>query len=80
MPPPPPPRTPPPPLPMFEVDSQKFGFGTFGAKRIEASKFWPAFGGDHRGTLGGGGVRPNPPPPPDPLHNTPPPFSEPPPC
>ena len=24
--------------------------------------FWPAFSGDHRGTIGGGGVRPNPAP------------------
>ena len=29
------------PLPMFEADSQKFCFGTFGAKRIYASKFSP---------------------------------------
>ena len=36
--------------------------------------FRPPFGGDHRGTLGGGGgVRPNPFPPPSPLQTPPPP-------
>ena len=47
--PPGPPSPPLPPLPMFEADCQNFR---------------PAFGGDHRGTLGGGRSPPNPPPPP----------------
>ena len=34
--------------------------------------FRPAFGGDHRGTLGGGRVRPNPPPLPLPFRLPPP--------
>ena len=37
---------------MFEADSQNFPW------RQEDSSFknfWPAFGGDHRGTLGGAG-------------------------
>ena len=35
--------TPPPPR------QPKFCFGAFGANRIWAYSFWPAFGGDHRG-------------------------------
>ena len=70
-----PPLGPPPPLPpplvMFEAESK------FLLRRLRCQEdlglkiFRPAFGGDHRGTLGGGGVRPNPP--------SPPPFRPPPP-
>ena len=57
---PPPPRTPsPPPLPMFEADSQHFASAPRG---FLLKNFWPAFGGDHRETPGGGGSQPTPPP------------------
>ena len=67
---PPPPGPPPPPLPMFEADSQNFASAPSVPRGFELTNFWPAFGGEHRGTLGGGGVPVNPPPPSDP----PPPY------
>ena len=56
-----PPSSSPPPLPMFEAEADSQNFASVCAKRISA--FWPAFGGDHRGTLGGGVSQPTPPPP-----------------
>ena len=67
-PPPGPPLPPPSPLPMFETDSQNFASVPRG---FALKNLWPAFGGDHRGTRGGGGSQPNPfpssDPPPPPL-------------
>ena len=75
-----------PPLPMFEADSQNFSSVPRG---FTLKIFWPAFGGDHRGTLGGGrgpSQTPLPPPlqtpimgapwlgPPPPLQTPIPPF------
>ena len=60
---------PPPPLPMFEAGSQSFASAPSVPRGFTLQNFWPAFGGDHRGTLGGGGVPtkpPSPPPPSDP--------------
>ena len=62
--PPPPPQTPLPPplpLPMFEADSQNFASAPSAPGGFKLEKFWPAFGGDHSRTLGGGGSQPNPP-------------------
>ena len=57
----------PPPVPMFEADSQNFVSAPRGFK---LKSFRPAFGGDHRRTIGGGGSQPNPSPPPRPHTNT----------
>ena len=66
---------PPPPLPMFEADSQNFASAPSVPRGFKLQNFRPSFGGDHRGTEGGGGVRPKPPPPPsDPLPPLPPPL------
>ena len=46
---------------MFEADSQNFDLARRG---FRLKKFWPAFGGDHRGTQRGGVSHPTPPPPP----------------
>ena len=62
-----PPLPPPPPLPMFEADSQNFASVPRGLK---LKICLPAFGGDHRGTQGGGVSQPTPPPP---LQTPPPP-------
>ena len=59
-----PPMDPPPPLPMFEADSQNFALEPLAPRGFKLKDFLPAFGRDHRGTLGGGGSQPNPPPPP----------------
>ena len=76
-----PPLGPPPPLPplvMFEADSQNFASAPSVPRGFKFQNLWPAFGGDHRGTIGGGRVRPNPPPPSlppsDPLTPSLPPF------
>ena len=68
---------PPPPLPMFEADSQNFAAAPSAPRGFELKIFRPTFGGNRRGTQGGGGVRPTPPPPlrppgpsPRPLSNT----------
>ena len=68
---PPPPWTPPPPLPIFEAASQDFALAPSVPRGFKLQNLWPAFGGDHRGTLGGGGSQPNTPPPPPHLltHN-----------
>ena len=70
VPPPPldPPPPPPPPLPMFEADSQHFASAPSVPRGFKLQNFGPAFGGDHRGTLGRGGVPAKPPlqPPPPP--------------
>ena len=56
---------PPPPLPMFEADGQSFVPVPSVPRGFTLQNCWPAFSGDHRGTLGGGGgSQPNPPPPP----------------
>ena len=55
-------RTPPPP-PMFETDSQTFASAPLVPRGFTLKVFRPAFGGDHRGTLGGGGVPAKPPSP-----------------
>ena len=55
---------PPPPLPMFEADSQVFALAPSVPRGFTLQNFRPAFGGDHRGTIEGRGVRPKPPPPP----------------
>ena len=64
----------PPPLPMFEADIQTFASAPSVPRGFTLQNFRPAFGGDHRGTLGGGGSQPNPPPPfrppPSPPSNT----------
>ena len=52
-----------PPVPMFEADSQNFASVPRG---FQLRNFRPAFGGDHRRTIGGGRVPPKPPPPPPP--------------
>ena len=52
-PPPPPPR-----LPMFEADSQNFASAPSVPRGFELKNSGPGFGGDRRGTLGGGGSRP----------------------
>ena len=76
-----PPRPPPPPpLPMFEADSQHFASAPSVPRGFTIQNVRFTFGGDHRGTLGGGGVPAKPPftpppfPPSDPL--PPPPFSQ----
>ena len=76
-------KTKPSPLPMFEADSQNFASVPLAPRRFKLKNFWPTFGGDHRGTLEGGGSQPNPlpltpsdpPPPPLLIHpcQTPPP-------
>ena len=68
--PPPPPRPPPPPpLPMFEADSQNFALAL--SRGFKLKHFGPAFGGDHKGTLGGEGSQPKPPSDPtSPPYNT----------
>ena len=50
-------RAPPPspPLPMFEADSQTFASAPSVPRGFTLQNFRPAFGGDHRGTPGGGG-------------------------
>ena len=59
-------QTKPPPLPMFETDSQKKNVLL---RRLRCQEdlsfkiFGPAFGWNHRGTLGGGVSQPSPPPP-----------------
>ena len=72
---PPPPSSPPPPLPMFEAESQSFASAPSVPRGLKPKNFRPAFGGDHRGTLGGGGVPAKPPTssaskPPSPPSNT----------
>ena len=57
---------PPPPLPMFEADSQNFASTPSVPRGLKLQNFWPDFGGDHRGTLGGGGGVPATPPSPCP--------------
>ena len=74
---------PPPPFPMFEADSQNFASAPSVPRRFKLQNSWPAFGGDHRGTLGGGGSQPKPPPslllhpfpPPPPPFRPPPPIT-----
>ena len=62
------PPGPPPPLPMFEADSQNFASVPSVPRGFTLQILRRAFGGDHRGTLGGGGVPANPPPPqPNPM-------------
>ena len=68
-----PPSPPPPPLPMFEADSQDFASAPSVPRGFTLQNSRPAFDGDHRGTLGGGGVPANPPPP---LQTPPPPPFE----
>ena len=48
---------------MFEADSQIFASAPPVPRGFELQNFWPTFGGDHRGTLGGGGVPAKPPSP-----------------
>ena len=58
-----PPPPPPPPLPMFEADGQNFALAPSVPWGFTLHYSWPAFGGDHRGTVGGkGGPQPTPPP------------------
>ena len=54
-----PPPAPRPPLPMFEADCQNFASAPSVPRGLKLQKFWPAFGGDRRGTLGGGGRAPH---------------------
>ena len=61
--PPPPPLDPPPALPMFEADGQNFASTPLAPGGFKLKSFGPAFGGDHRGTQGGGVSQPPPPPP-----------------
>ena len=64
---------PPPPLPMFEADSQNFASAPSVPRGFTLQNSWLAFGGDHRGTLGGSQTNtPSdpPPPPPSPPSNT----------
>ena len=52
------------PSPLFEVPcrrQQNFASAPLAPGGFELKIFWLAFGGDHRGTLGGGGSQPNPP-------------------
>ena len=58
--PPDPPRPPPPPLSMFEAGIQNFAAAPSAPRRLKLDNLGPAFGGDHRGTLGGGGSQPTP--------------------
>ena len=60
---------PPPPVPMFEADSQTFASAPSVPRGFTLQNVRPAFGGAHRGTLGGGGGGPSQPPypPSDPL-------------
>ena len=59
---PPPPGPPsPPPLPILEADSHNFASAPLAPRGFKHSP--PTFGGDHRGTQGGGVSQPNPPPP-----------------
>ena len=51
-----PPPPPPPPLPMFEAGSQNIDSAPSVPRGFTPQHFRPAFGGGHRGTLGGGGV------------------------
>ena len=77
---------PPPPLSMLEAQSQDFALAPLAPRGFKLQTCWPAFGGDHRGALGGGGSQPTPPPfsdpplPPPPFQTPlPPPFRPPPP-
>ena len=63
----------PPPLVMFEADSQSFASAPSVPRGFELHIFRPSFGGDLKGTIGGGRVRPNPPPPLCPFRPPPPP-------
>ena len=63
---------PPPPLPMLEADSQNYALAPSVPRGSAPQNSRPAFGGDHRGTLGDRGSQPNPPPPPPPLRPPPP--------
>ena len=65
-----PPFPPPPPLPMFETESQNFASAPSVPRGFKLKKFWPAFGGHHTGTLGGGGFPAKTPSPPSPPSNT----------
>ena len=49
---------------MFEADSQNFASAPSVPRRFTLQNVRPLFGGDHRGTLGGGGVPAKPPSPP----------------
>ena len=51
----PPPPLDPPPLPMFEAEGQNFALVPSVPRAFTLQYFRPAFGGDHGGTLGGGG-------------------------
>ena len=58
------------PLRMFEADGQNFVLAPPVPRGFTLQNFRPAFGGDHRRTLGRWGAQPTPPPPP--LVQTPP--------
>ena len=64
------PPPPPPAIPMFEADSQKCASAPLVPEGFKLTNFRPAFGGDHRGTLGGGGSQPDPPPLPPPSNTS----------
>ena len=53
-----------PPLPMFEADCENFASAPSVPRGFNIENVRPAFGGDHRGTLGGWGGPANPPSPP----------------
>ena len=56
------PPLPPPPLPMFEADCENFASAPSVPRGFNIENVRPAFGGDHRGTLGGGWAsQPHPP-------------------
>ena len=65
---------PPSPLPMFEADSQIFASAPAAPRGFKLNNFRPAFGGDQRGTIGGGRSQPTPPPPPL-IHGWPAPWA-----
>ena len=49
---------------------QHFALALLAPRGFKPKTFWPAFSGDHRGTIGGGGSQPTPPP----FQTPPPPF------
>ena len=71
VPPPPPPDPPLSPLPIFEADRHNFTWAPLAPGGFKVKFFRAAFGGDHRGTQGGGVSQPNPPYPPRPLQTPP---------
>ena len=55
---------------MFDADSQNFASAPLASRGVELKNFWPAFGGHHQGTLGGGWGPSQPPPFPPPSNTS----------